>query len=118
MTDRDYRTPDGGVVRFEESTSAFCLGMRTLTTATYAESGMLVGYIYFTVEEPEFTLGDVNSDGRINIKDVTAIQRALADYEQLTIAQMRAADVNGDGFVTIEDATRLQQYLALFFDEL
>ena len=118
LKDRDYRTPDGGVVRFEESTSAYCLGMRTLTTATYAESGMLVGYIYFTVEEPEFTLGDVNSDGRINIKDVTAIQRALADYEQLTIAQMRAADVNGDGFVTIEDATRLQQYLALFFDEL
>ena len=57
-------------------------------------------------------LGDVNSDGYVNINDVTAIQRELAELEDLNEVQELAADVNGDGVLDISDATTLQMYLA------
>lgn len=57
-------------------------------------------------------IGDANSDGRVNIRDVTAIQRHVAECEILTGGALLAADTDGDGKVTIEDATHLQMYLA------
>ena len=56
--------------------------------------------------------GDVNEDGKINIRDVAAIQRYLANFGTLTLAQLMAADTDGDGSVTVDDATWLQMYLA------
>ncbi len=56
--------------------------------------------------------GDANGDGNVNINDVTAIQRDLAELEKLNELQALAADINGDGIVDIADATALQQYLA------
>ena len=58
--------------------------------------------------------GDCNGDGKVNIGDVTAIQRHLAEIEPLTGDFLAAADVNGDGTVTIDDATAIQSYLAEF----
>ena len=60
----------------------------------------------------EVKLGDANGDDNINIHDVTAIQRHVAEFKALDDLQAKAADVNGDGSITIEDATILQQYLA------
>ena len=60
----------------------------------------------------EVMLGDADGDGVVNINDVTAIQRHVAEFKALDDLQAKAADVNGDGSVTIEDATILQQYLA------
>ena len=57
-------------------------------------------------------IGDVNLDGTINIKDVTAIQRLVAELELLTDDQLALADTNGDGEINISDATHLQMYLA------
>ena len=59
-------------------------------------------------------IGDANLDGKINVKDVTAIQRHLAEIESFNANQLVSADVNGDGEVTIDDATHLQTYLAEF----
>ena len=67
---------------------------------------------------PPYVLGDVNSDGMVNVKDVTEIQRAVSEYTVLNEVQRLAADVNHDGVVTIEDATKLQRYLAEFISEL
>lgn len=58
--------------------------------------------------------GDANLDTRINISDVTAIQRHIAESNILTGDAFKAADVNCDGAVNINDATLLQQYLAEF----
>ena len=66
-----------------------------------------------TTSEP-CILGDANGDGRVNISDVTAIQRHLAEIDLLSGAALFAADVNGDNAVTIDDATALQNYLAEF----
>ena len=61
--------------------------------------------------------GDVNLDGTVNIRDVTLMQRALAQYETLSPEQCMAADTNGDGSVTVEDATALQRKIAEFPDD-
>lgn len=63
-------------------------------------------------QEPQFEIGDTNLDGRINIRDVTAIQRHLAELELFTEEQLALADTNGDGEIDIADATHLQMYLA------
>ena len=55
-----------------------------------------------TATEPEVTLGDLNSDGTINITDVVLIIDVMAGL--ITDAnQVAAADVNGDGDVNITD---------------
>ena len=64
------------------------------------------------------SVGDSNTDGRVNVSDVTAIQRHLADLDVLTGDRLALADANADGKVTIDDATLLQMYLAEFDVEL
>ncbi len=56
--------------------------------------------------------GDANSDGKVNVNDVTSIQRHLAEVEILTEYEMLMADVNGDKSVNVSDATMIQGYLA------
>lgn len=63
------------------------------------------------LEEP-IILGDADGDGKANIKDVTEIQRHVAEFITLTGDSFTAADVDGDGFVDINDATEIQRYLA------
>lgn len=55
---------------------------------------------------------DVNMDGAYTIGDATELQRALAEYIELTDNQQIAADVNGDGFINISDVTELQRFLS------
>ena len=62
-------------------------------------------------EKPEHTLGDVNLDGKININDATAMQRAIANMTTLNDRQLISADVNKDGELNINDVTLLQKYL-------
>ena len=59
--------------------------------------------------------GDANGDGIVNINDVTAIQRHLAELEAFKSKQINAADVNGEG-LDISDATAIQMYLAEYDD--
>ena len=57
-------------------------------------------------------IGDSNFDGRVDIRDVTAIQRHLVELEPFDEDQLLVADTNGDGEIDIADATHLQMYLA------
>lgn len=61
-----------------------------------------------------YKIGDTNLDGKITIRDVTAIQRHLVELETLNEEQLAVADTNGDGEINIADATHLQKYLAEF----
>lgn len=56
-------------------------------------------------------LPDVNSDGSIDINDVTIIQKQLAGIEDYTSASYNAY-VNRDRTYTIDDVTRIQKYVA------
>lgn len=66
-----------------------------------------------TVEpEPEFALGDVNMDGKLNIRDATLIQKYLAKLSTLTEAEKDLADFDLNGKVNVRDATAIQKKIA------
>ena len=69
-----------------------------------------------TAQAVEFVLGDVNGDGIVSISDVTAIQRHLAQLEQIPEEKLNAAMVNDGKTLTISDATTIQKKLAELID--
>lgn len=58
----------------------------------------------------EYLSGDVNNDGVVDAKDVTALRRYLAGWD-ITI-QANSADLSGDGVVDAKDVTILRRLLA------
>ena len=54
--------------------------------------------------------GDVNSDGRVDRKDLTRLAQYFARWS--VDVDKTTADVNGDGKVDRKDLTRLAQYFA------
>lgn len=82
------------------------------------------GFVTVTVKHHKFTaefevriktkalLGDVNLDGKVNIKDATAIQKHLAKITALADDSLKVADVNADKKVNIKDSTEIQKYIA------
>lgn len=59
----------------------------------------------------DYTLGDVDGDGKVLAKDVAVLRRYLAHWSGVTIVEP-AADVNKDGRVTAGDVAVLRRYLA------
>ena len=63
--------------------------------------------------EPEYTLGDVDQDGKINIKDVSTTLKYIASLTKLSSAQFNAADVcEAKGKVDIKDVAGILYYIA------
>ncbi len=75
-----------------------------------------------TAEESVYTfkvkyvplLGDLNTNGKLDIGDVTILQRSFAEFEELSDEQKAIADINGDKKVDIMDATAIQRIIAEF----
>ncbi len=64
----------------------------------------------------EYVRGDANSDGQVDIRDVTMVQRVISELENDPKGVVeRNCDVNGDG-LSITDVTCMQRYLAEFTD--
>ncbi|MBE6825051.1 MAG: hypothetical protein E7513_06865 [Ruminococcaceae bacterium] len=94
-------------------------GLADSTAEVYArEHGFKFVDINEAPSEPDFRLGDVDSDGKVSIVDATAIQRHLAEISMLTEQQLACADTDKDGKVTILDATTIQRFLAELIPEL
>ena len=64
-------------------------------------------------EEPEYVLGDVNSDGKKDISDLRVILRAVCGKVELTEEQKFAADVEKDsaGEVNISDLRKMLRFI-------
>ncbi len=60
---------------------------------------------------PDFQLGDVNGDGRVNARDVRALLRYIAGLEESAINEA-AADFNGDGRINARDVRALLRSIA------
>ena len=60
-----------------------------------------------TPAEPQVMLGDINNDGKIDIKDVNQAILAANSYVTLTDKEQKAADVNGDNLIDIKDVNQL-----------
>lgn len=56
--------------------------------------------------------GDADCDGKLTIKDVTSIQRHIAEITALSEQGKINAEVTGDGKINISDATKIQYMLA------
>ena len=64
---------------------------------------------HFTEPVPVYLAGDINGDGKVNMKDVTRLHQHINGWD---ISVVEAAiDVNGDGKVNMKDVTRLHQYV-------
>ena len=57
-------------------------------------------------------LGDANLDGKVNIKDVTLIQKYVANILEFDEVQILLSDTNKDTKVNIKDATAIQKFIA------
>ncbi len=65
----------------------------------------------YALESSEL-LGDVNGDGKINIADVTVVQRHIAKLKTLDENSVGRAKVCGYTRLSILDATSIQRYIA------
>ena len=74
----------------------------TLTSEPYT--------LTLTVTESSALIGDIDSNGTINLKDATRLMKYLANWD--VEVNITAADTNGDGKVNLKDATHLMKYLA------
>ncbi len=59
----------------------------------------------------DFTPGDVNGNGVINVSDVMQLMKFLSKESNLSATQMRAANVNGDNLVSVDDASQILRYI-------
>ena len=117
-----YDTQNGALTEFASNTyDKSFYGLRIMDNKVYAvlsespnETGTLqyIGDCLVRETEPVAPLGDLNGDGVVNINDVTVLQRGLAEFEDLTEAQIAVADTNGDGRVNVKDVAKIQRVLA------
>ncbi len=65
-----------------------------------------------TGELKTYLMGDADSNGKVNVKDATIIQKHAAKLLTLIGDATFCADVNFDGKINVKDATAIQKYLA------
>lgn len=68
--------------------------------------GTVNGSIKITKHIP----GDVNGDGKVNLRDVIRLNQHVAGWK-VTVVE-NSTDINGDGKVNLRDVIRLNQYVA------
>lgn len=56
--------------------------------------------------------GDANENNNVEVTDATAIQRHVAQLEELSDTAITNADVDGDSVISVMDATFIQRYIA------
>ena len=59
--------------------------------------------------KPSVIAGDINGDGKVNMKDLTRLHQYINNWN--VEVQTETIDVNGDGKVNMKDLTRLHQYI-------
>ena len=87
-----------------ESDELFCTGDSMIYTAT--------GWKTYQKQVYTKLRGDVNLDQHVDIRDVTALQRHLAQIETACRLQLAVSDTDSNGHINITDATVIQQYIA------
>ena len=81
-----------------------------LTSIMFATAFTSVNATEGTDKISFYLQGDINQDERINIKDVTALQKHIANISSNEIVSLETADFNCDGDVNVNDVTEIQKY--------
>ena len=63
-------------------------------------------------KKPKYELGDVNLDGKVDIKDSTEILKYNVDLTEFTDEQVLLADFDQNGKVNVSDASEIQRMVA------
>ena len=95
---KEEKTMDGK--RFRKR--ALAVAAATVTTAAALSLGM-----GGTTNADTFPLGDVNLDGKVDLKDAQLALRGALRISDLSDMQFRAADVNLDNKVDLKDAQKI-----------
>lgn len=77
-------------------------------TTNSSTSGISNGFIC----EYENILGDINSDGKISVNDVTELQMYISQSKDFSDEQKMLADYNQNGIIDVLDVTDIQQFIA------
>ncbi len=100
-------------VKFEGFT---IYGTKGTEAESYAKEN---DFIFVNVKDiTNYLPGDVNRDGKINVKDATLIQKFVAKMIEFDADQLTLANVNLDEEVNIKDATLIQKFIADIVDSL
>ncbi len=81
-------------------------------TNSYAQTYAEENGINFVALDEKTLYGDVNLDGKIDVNDVTLLQRYIAGESVLTDDAVKAADFNKDRIIDVIDATTIQTFIA------
>ena len=73
------------------------------------------GFIFIEAE-PDYTLGDVDESGTVDISDLRLVLRAVCEKTELTDNQKLAADVEKDNDVNIQDLRKILRYVCRKID--
>ena len=65
---------------------------------------------YEIVYGEEYATGDINQDGKINMKDARTALKAAVGSEALNEEQQKLGDLDGDGKVGMKDARLILKY--------
>lgn len=98
----------------EFSEPVYAKYVKVVGTQAYSNFGSAAMINFY--EDLTSKIGDVNSDGKIDINDATKIQMFCSDIKTPTEQQTLFGDVNGDGIISIKDVTEVQMYCALMID--
>ena len=60
----------------------------------------------------EITYGDADGNGKVNVKDATTVQKAVAGLITISEVATLTADTDGNGKMNVKDATAIQKWVA------
>ena len=89
-------------------------GVAGSAAQAYAEEN---GFTFVEVE-PEYTLGDIDASGNVDIADLRMVLRSVCGKMTLTSDQELAADVEKDNTVDIQDLRKLLRFICGKIEEL
>ena len=78
-------------------------------TVTVAGIGLYCGSVDVKYKVSAAMRGDVNGDGKLNMKDLVLLQRYLNNWNVAVVDA--ASDMNGDGKINMKDYVLLQRLL-------
>ena len=118
-TPDSYYITENSILYIDQAGSDGSISFPAFIPKNIADSVVLLGGEFADGSSPkvlgtivsQYTLGDVNDDGRVNGLDTTMLMRALGRLETLTGNQEKAADVTKDGRVNGLDTTKLMRVL-------
>lgn len=84
------------------------------TKGVYTKEDKIITCEYEAYRAPSLVNADTDGNGKVNISDVTTIQKYLAEIITLNEERLALADIDYSGKVNIKDATMLQKDLAGF----